>query len=265
MSIRIGGYLSEAHIESLAAQGLATDVQEADKLTEMPLKLIREDPVTISRVRQCVYQAIMDGYTHIVYNFVRSGNSQLTERDTCTFKGFDLEELWNEQAALGGSTKQEKAVAMPLPKYDQVGRPSTKNLNTVITQSTRLTVCLENATYMHNFKNQQSNPKHAILLSYDLIALRVVIPSYSPSLKTDKAKFFAKVGQNAEMVFEQLCKGDKAESDIVSVDLGVRLPFFLSKSCVKQALVRGALIELDYGSGMLEFSQGTSTTDTLQA
>ena len=78
-----------------------------------------------------------------------------------------------------------------------------------------------------------SNPKFTILLSYDLIAIRVTMPTYSPSLKTDKGKFYSKIGQAAEMVFEQACKGDKAECDIVSVDLSSRLPFFLSKSFVK--------------------------------
>jgi hypothetical protein len=85
MSIRIGGYLPKS-----------SDLIEADKLQSCPMKLIHEDPITKSRVRQAVHQAILDGYTSIVYNFVRSGDTQLTESDRCIFQPFDLEELWKE-------------------------------------------------------------------------------------------------------------------------------------------------------------------------
>jgi hypothetical protein len=44
-------------------------------LTDMPLKLIESDPITIARVKDCVFQAIMDGYSHIVYNFIRNGST----------------------------------------------------------------------------------------------------------------------------------------------------------------------------------------------
>ncbi len=84
MSIRIGGYQT------------GSTFQPCDLLTELPLKLIESDPITISRVKSCVFEAIVQGYKSIVYNFVRHGNSQLIDRDICTFKGFDLEKIFEE-------------------------------------------------------------------------------------------------------------------------------------------------------------------------
>ena len=66
-----------------------------EPLDDMPLKQL-ENPVVIQQTKECVFSAICDGYTHLVYNFVRSGQSQLTDRDICNFEGFDLEALWNE-------------------------------------------------------------------------------------------------------------------------------------------------------------------------
>ena len=86
----------------------------------MPMKLL-EDPVAIQRAKECAFTAIMDGYTHIVYNFVRSGQTQLIDRDMCTFKGFDLEEIWNQFSA--------NSINYGLPKFKQLVRPSSKNLN----------------------------------------------------------------------------------------------------------------------------------------
>lgn len=70
MSIRIGAYSRE--------QGA-----DADSLTAFPQKLITDDAVTIARVKSAVVQAILDGYRHVVYNFVRCGNSQIAETDRC--------------------------------------------------------------------------------------------------------------------------------------------------------------------------------------
>lgn len=38
---------------------------------------------------------MLDGYTHLVYNFLRKG-SVIVSQDTCEFKGFDLEKAWGE-------------------------------------------------------------------------------------------------------------------------------------------------------------------------
>jgi len=40
----------------------------------MPLKLL-EDPLEVARVKECVFTAMLDGYTAVVYNFVRNGQS----------------------------------------------------------------------------------------------------------------------------------------------------------------------------------------------
>ena len=97
-----------------------------------------------------MHQAILDGYTSIVYNFVRDGNSQLTESDRCVFKPLDLEELWTEQ----NKASDGALSAVSLPKFTGLGRPTHKNLNEFIKQSTRLTVVMENTSFLHNFKNQ---------------------------------------------------------------------------------------------------------------
>lgn len=69
----------------------------------------------------------------------------------------------------------------------------------------------------------------------------------------DKAKFYKHFGAIADELLKKLCAGEKCESDIISLDMSKRLPFFFNKSFVKQALVRGGVFELDYGSGMFEF------------
>jgi hypothetical protein len=42
----------------------------------------------------------LDGYTKIVYNYIKNGG-QLTDKDNCPLKGFDLERLWNESESRG--------------------------------------------------------------------------------------------------------------------------------------------------------------------
>jgi len=51
-----------------------TTESDDSPLDDMPLRLL-EDPLTIERAKEAVMGAILDGYTHIVYNFVRSGHS----------------------------------------------------------------------------------------------------------------------------------------------------------------------------------------------
>ena len=98
MSIRIGGYATAKSIEGMDLEDEQA-LPECDMLTETPLKLIAQDPITIQRVKECVYSAIMDGYTHVVYDFIRNGCSQLTKADICGFKGFDMEQLWAEYSS----------------------------------------------------------------------------------------------------------------------------------------------------------------------
>jgi hypothetical protein len=38
---------------------------------------------------------VLDGYTVLVYNFIREG-TQLLPCDECDFKGFDLKQVWSE-------------------------------------------------------------------------------------------------------------------------------------------------------------------------
>lgn len=56
--------------------------------TEMPLKLL-EDPVIVRQTQEAAIQAVLDGYTVIVYNFMRDGSTPLSPLDECTFHGFD--------------------------------------------------------------------------------------------------------------------------------------------------------------------------------
>ena len=56
----------------------------------MPLKVL-EDPVSVQKVKECAFAAIndgfwfrgFDGYTNLVYNFVKDGSNNLSEMDTC--------------------------------------------------------------------------------------------------------------------------------------------------------------------------------------
>ena len=82
----------------------------------------------------------------------------------CSWKGFDLEELWNEYS---------KSQNMSMPKFKQLVRPSSKNLNEHIKQSTRLTVVFESVSFIHNYTNVGGNPKVKIINSYDLLACRI--------------------------------------------------------------------------------------------
>ena len=56
--------------------------------SEIPLKFL-EDPVIIKQAQEAAISAILDGYTVIVYNFVRDGSTKLGPLDLCQFRGFD--------------------------------------------------------------------------------------------------------------------------------------------------------------------------------
>ena len=137
MSIRIG---------QKGVTTLADTVPEP--IDDMPLRQL-ENPIIIQQTKECVFAAINDGYTEVVYNFVRYGNSQLTDADICSFKGFDLEQMWHE-FSLNSKTSM-------LPKFKQLCRPSNQNLNEYIKQYTRLTVVVDSASYLHNYNNLVSD------------------------------------------------------------------------------------------------------------
>ena len=114
MNIRIGDRGVEQY---------GDNAQECKPLDDMPLKLL-DDAVILQQTKECAFSAIMDGYTHLVYNFTRSGHTQLANTDICTWKGFDLETLWHE------FSMNPKLAC--LPKFKQLVRPSNKNLNEYI-------------------------------------------------------------------------------------------------------------------------------------
>ena len=41
-----------------------------------PLKLL-QDPLILAQIQEAAINSVIDGYTHIVYNFLRSGDSIL--------------------------------------------------------------------------------------------------------------------------------------------------------------------------------------------
>ena len=54
-----------------------------------PLKVL-QDPQVVAQIQEAAINAVIDGYTHIVYNFIRNGDTVLQSHDECQFKGFDL-------------------------------------------------------------------------------------------------------------------------------------------------------------------------------
>jgi len=48
--------------------------EEDEPINDMPLKLL-EDPVIVQRTKECAFSAMNDGYTHLVYNLLRSGTT----------------------------------------------------------------------------------------------------------------------------------------------------------------------------------------------
>jgi len=41
-----------------------------------PLKLL-QDPLILAQIQEAAINAVTDGYTHVVYNFIRSGDTVL--------------------------------------------------------------------------------------------------------------------------------------------------------------------------------------------
>lgn len=68
-----------------------------------------------------------------------------------------------------------------------------------------------------------------MLNSYDLVAVRPL---------------------DQECLYEQAFT--KSDADIISLDLSVRLNFYIQKTWIKLAVARGIQIEIVYGSGCLE-------------
>ena len=93
--------------------------------------------------------------------------------------------------------------------------------------------------YFNNFKNLNvnANPKVPIINSYDMFAIR---PSVVKS----------ETCSDPEKIFENVCRN--SECDIISIDCGQRYSFFLDKTHIKMALLRGAIFEITYAQGMLE-------------
>eukprot|EP00347_Sterkiella_histriomuscorum_P002427 403368194 len=79
-----------------------------------------------------IHAYILDNYSYIVYNFIKNGG-QLTEKDNCPFKGFDLKKLWNESEQRG------------LPKFQNPVKPNFKNIK----QYTRLTIICDDPKVVH--------------------------------------------------------------------------------------------------------------------
>lgn len=97
--------------------------------SSMPLKFL-ENPVIVRQAQEAAIAAILDGYTVIVYNFIRDGNTPLTATDNCVFRGFDnLEQVFNEQ------TEQRNLARLPARAIGII-RPNFRKVR----QLTRLTM-----------------------------------------------------------------------------------------------------------------------------
>jgi len=104
----------------------------------MPLKFL-EDPVVVRQTQEAAISAICDGYSVVVYNFVRDGSSPLGPLDTCEFRGFpNLEQIFNEQ------TESRSLTRLPARAIGLV-RPNFKKVR----QLTRLTLVVSQGTYIH--------------------------------------------------------------------------------------------------------------------
>ena len=128
-------------------------------------------------MQEAALGAIADGYTHLVYNFVRAGDSMLQPGDECTFEKFDLEKLWWQQ------TEQRRL---------HKAKPDFAKLQ----QFTRLTLVFEKNAYTHqviNMSAKAADKTSKVLSSYDILAVR-------PSIQ-------------AEQVFEQICT--RGEQDLI--------------------------------------------------
>jgi len=71
-----------------------------------PMKHLQQ-PQTVLQMQEAALSAIADGYTHLVFNFLRSGDSILQPGDECIFQKFDLEKLWWQQSEQRRMHKQK--------------------------------------------------------------------------------------------------------------------------------------------------------------
>ncbi|KAJ3156195.1 Ribonuclease P protein subunit p30 [Geranomyces michiganensis] len=88
-------------------------------------------------------------------------------------------------------------------------------------QLTRLTIVVDDVAA--NYKINSTNPAH---MSYDLLAVQ----------------------PTNEKVFQLACSS--YEVDIISLDMGSRLPFFLKPPSVNMAVSRGVFFEISYGAAI---------------
>ena len=164
--------------------------------SDMPLKFL-EDPVIVRQTQEAAISAILDGYTVIVYNFIRDGTTQLAQTDMCDFHGFDnLEQIYNEQ------TEQRNLARLP-PRARGVIRPNFRKIR----QLTRLTLVFNQGTYIHatiSLGTKAADKTTKILNSYDLLAIRPL---------------------DQESLFETAFT--KSDADIISLDLSQRLNFYI--------------------------------------
>ena len=156
--------------------------------TDMPLKLL-ENPVIVRQMQEAAISAILDGFTVIVYNFFRDGNTPLTLLDKCEFHGFDnLEQIFNEQV-------EQRSLAHLPRKALGVIRPNFLKVR----QLTRLTLVISQGTYIHQTINmgiKAGDKATCVLNSYDLVAVRPL---------------------QQESLFEAAFT--KSDADIISMDL----------------------------------------------
>lgn len=110
-------------------------------------------------MQEMAVASINDGYTKIVYNFIKNGG-QLTDKDACPFAGFDLEKIWNEAESRG------------LPKFTG-GTPVAPNFKN-ITQYTRLTLICDDAKVVHQIMSLSSGEakKTSVIGSFNIFAVR---------------------------------------------------------------------------------------------
>lgn len=61
----------------------------------VPMKLL-QDPIIVTQMQEAALNAVLEGFTHLVYNFIRTGDTILQQHDECFFQPFDLQKLWQD-------------------------------------------------------------------------------------------------------------------------------------------------------------------------
>ena len=129
------------------------------KPSAFPMKLLNDEAI-VRQTEEAAISAILDGYTVLVYNFLRTG-ATLTPQDSCEFHGFDLEKAFNnhlEQRSLA-----KVATGQTIPDFSR------------IKQFTRLTMLVANGGQIHqmiNLSAKTGDKTTKILNTYDVIAMR---------------------------------------------------------------------------------------------